>query len=244
MNICNQLYPSAKNNPCPKETNDASGSTQSNNFVTLQGTENTVTNNQNKYKSSLQGLQKTVTAIAGADETEKNENEYKSFTSVVKSAIDATDHIQGNAMANKAVELCKQMAPKLSDLPIEVCTYTPWEISGNTGTTTTTYTIGDNLKQFNSSLETIETACRDAADISEKDEKRNDIIRGVVPVVTSLGAGALGAGITASVIQTKKENIQNEEAQKWMDEVGDHIRCYVGGKELGSYGDVISIGIN
>ena len=62
-----------------------------------------------------------------------------------------------------------------------------------------------------------------------------------VPIATALAGGALGAGITASVIKQNKENIKNEAAQKWMDEIGEHIQCYVGTEEVGSYGDVISI---
>ena len=65
--------------------------------------------------------------------------------------------------------------------------------------------------------------------------------RTIIPIATTLAGGALGAGITASVIQGKKENIKNEAAQKWMDEVGEHIQCYLGVDELGSYGDVVSI---
>ena len=65
--------------------------------------------------------------------------------------------------------------------------------------------------------------------------------RTLIPIATSLGAGALGAGITASVIKQKKENIKNEAAQKWMDEIGEHIQCYLGTDELGTYGDVVSI---
>jgi len=73
------------------------------------------------------------------------------------------------------------------------------------------------------------------------DEKGTTTARWLVPTAASITAGGLGAGITASVIQMKKENIKNDAAQKWMDEVGEHIQCYLGGDELGSYGDVISI---
>ena len=65
-----------------------------------------------------------------------------------------------------------------------------------------------------------------------------------VPIVTSLAGAALGGGITASVIKQKKENIQNEAAQKWMDEVGEHIQCFVGTDELGTYGDSVAIEID
>ncbi len=85
----------------------------------------------------------------------------------------------------------------------------------------------------------IKTQC-DAADANQAD-KLNDGLRAVIPIATSLGAGALGAGMTASVIKQKKENIKNEAAQKWMDEIGEHIQCYLGTDELGTYGDVVSI---
>ncbi len=62
-----------------------------------------------------------------------------------------------------------------------------------------------------------------------------------VPILTTLAGGGLGYGITASVIKMNKENIKNTAAQQWMDEVGDHIQCYIGTDELGTYGDVVSI---
>ena len=74
-----------------------------------------------------------------------------------------------------------------------------------------------------------------------KNDTADTAARTLIPIATSLGAGALGVGITASVIKQKKENIKNEAAQKWMDEIGEHIQCYLGTDELGTYGDVVSI---
>jgi hypothetical protein len=93
------------------------------------------------------------------------------------------------------------------------------------------------------SANTIQYACENAANSKTgwEDEKKSLATRIAVPLTTTLVAGGLGAGITASVIQAKKENIKNEAAQKWMDEVGEHIQCYIGTDELGSYGDVVSI---
>ena len=92
----------------------------------------------------------------------------------------------------------------------------------------------------NKSAFEIKTLC-DAADANQVGKLDGTGLRWAVPVATSLGAGALGAGITASVIKQKKENIKNEAAQKWMDEIGEHIQCYLGTDELGTYGDVVSI---
>ena len=71
--------------------------------------------------------------------------------------------------------------------------------------------------------------------------KTNTAARIAVPIATTLAGGALGAGITASVIKQNRENIKNTAAQQWMDEVGEHIQCYIGTEELGTYGDVVSI---
>lgn len=65
--------------------------------------------------------------------------------------------------------------------------------------------------------------------------------RTIIPIATTLAGGALGAGITASVIKQNRENIKNTAAQQWMDEIGEHIQCYIGTEELGTYGDVVSI---
>ena len=93
---------------------------------------------------------------------------------------------------------------------------------------------------FRSSMEVLKTSC-DGYVTTDQNGKAVKAARIAVPIVTTLAGGALGAGITASVIKAKKENIRNESAQKWMDEVGEHIQCYIGVDELGSYGDVVSI---
>ena len=71
--------------------------------------------------------------------------------------------------------------------------------------------------------------------------KSQNAARIAIPIVTAVAGGALGAGITASVIKQNKENIKNTAAQQWMDEIGEHIQCYIGTEELGTYGDVVSI---
>lgn len=76
---------------------------------------------------------------------------------------------------------------------------------------------------------------------TDYNEKGTKAARIAIPIVTAAAGGALGAGITASVIKQNKENIKNTAAQQWMDEVGEHIQCYIGTEELGTYGDVVSI---
>lgn len=92
-----------------------------------------------------------------------------------------------------------------------------------------------------SSAESIESLCATHVGDNNTNNKSAQAARIAIPIATTLAGGALGAGITASVLKQKKENIQNEAAQKWMDEIGEHIQCYIGTDEVGTYGDVVSI---
>ena len=70
----------------------------------------------------------------------------------------------------------------------------------------------------------------------KKRKKTNWIAAGVGTVVT----GALGFGITKSVLSSKYNSAENEAVAEWMKEIGEHIQCYLGTEELGSYGDIVS----
>lgn len=61
--------------------------------------------------------------------------------------------------------------------------------------------------------------------------------------VGALAGGLLGYGITKNVLDVKYEKAENAAIAEWLQEVGSHIRCYLGGEELGSYGDVISFDV-
>ena len=76
--------------------------------------------------------------------------------------------------------------------------------------------------------------------LERKTRRNNNLIAGAV---TSVVAGGLGAGITASVLQAKYETAANEAVAAWMEEIGEHIQCYLGTEELGTYGDVVSFTI-
>ena len=99
--------------------------------------------------------------------------------------------------------------------------------------------VKDEAETIKSNAFAINTTC--AGVIDEEIDKGRKAARIAVPIATTLAGGALGTGITASVIKQNRENIKNTAAQQWMDEIGDHIQCYIGTEELGTYGDVVSI---
>ena len=101
-----------------------------------------------------------------------------------------------------------------------------------------------DIEDFIANMELLKNICPSYAVDGTENGKSLKAARVAIPIVTTLAGGALGAGITASVIKQKKENIQNEAAQKWMEEVGDHIECYIGTDSLGTYGDAVAIEID
>ena len=98
--------------------------------------------------------------------------------------------------------------------------------------------------EFRGSVSATKLACESAIKPTDKASDLGTAARIAIPVGTALVSAGTGAAIVANVIKSKKENIKNEAAQEWMSEVGDHIQCYIGTEEAGSYGDVISFEIN
>ena len=102
-------------------------------------------------------------------------------------------------------------------------------------------TLVKTAPDFLGNLDKVEEACQKLLNNAtpEVSAGKNWAAAGVGALV----AGGLGAGITASVLESKYQNAADEAVKQWYEEIGDHIQCYLGTEELGSYGDVIGIEI-
>ena len=98
---------------------------------------------------------------------------------------------------------------------------------------------------FGDKLKDLENACSTKKNESESDDarKKRATTSAIAAGAGTLVAGALGAGITRSVQKAKYENAANEAVAAWMEEIGEHIQCYLGTEEVGTYGDVVSFTI-
>lgn len=111
-----------------------------------------------------------------------------------------------------------------------------------------TYTIdGERVdksevyQKFPGYLNELETACQKVEDEAGHSKAGlNAAVAGGAAVV----AGLSGFLITKGVQKVKYENAADEAVKAWMEEVGDHITCYVGTEEVGTYGDPIALEIN
>lgn len=157
--------------------------------------------------------------LDGSSTQKKNKENCESYASLANSANDLT---LCQSYLNSAKSLCSSIGGTA-----DICNQS---ISGNNE--------DEKLSDCRAKAQVIGKECDMAYNT---DMKTKMGARVAIPIVTGVAAGGLGAGITASVLKANKENIKNEAAQQWMEEIGEHIQCYIGTEELGTYGDVVSI---
>ncbi|MBQ6110310.1 MAG: hypothetical protein IJL05_02935 [Alphaproteobacteria bacterium] len=82
------------------------------------------------------------------------------------------------------------------------------------------------------------------ADCKKKAQETYDKNRGLnVGLGATLGAltvGGLGAGIAATALEAKKRKVMDKAEKEWLEQVGEHIQCYLGADNIGSYGYIVS----
>ena len=103
-------------------------------------------------------------------------------------------------------------------------------------------TVSANNSEINSGLDKIANACADAQTSSNGNSGKvwkNLAGAGVGALVT----GMAGYQIAKTVKKADYEAAANSAVKAWMNEVGEHIQCYLGTEELGSYGDTIAFTI-
>ena len=94
----------------------------------------------------------------------------------------------------------------------------------------------------------LRTACSDlsvmdASALKQAQDKNFWNNGGGRALVDATGATLLGVagGVTTAQIMKESNRTQfTAEQQEWMNDVGRHITCYIGGDEAGSYGDIIT----
>ncbi|MBR5355072.1 MAG: hypothetical protein IK122_03015, partial [Alphaproteobacteria bacterium] len=152
-------------------------------------------------------------------------------------ATGATDESAGNAYssavyyARRAYNSARDAGADVSGADIE---------AGVCASVDECKTMGNTLK---TKLAKLNKACSDVSVESAGNTKNGNTKKWVKPVATAAGTaavGLLGFGITKSVLNAKYDSAEDSAVAEWMNEIGEHIQCYLGAEELGSYGDIIS----
>ena len=110
----------------------------------------------------------------------------------------------------------------------------------------------EKAKNMKKALEEIKKHCdtleksdeyKDLTTNGEKNFWNNGGGRAVVDITGGALLGTAGGITTAQIMKAKNRSNFTAEQQKWLDEIGSKIHCYVGGQSVGDFGDTISIDI-
>ena len=105
------------------------------------------------------------------------------------------------------------------------------------------YAMETATTNFVNSIDGLRVLCEasDAYAIqNEQDEKNRKLGIGLGSALTGIAGGVLGYTVTNSILQAQMDSAEKAAMEEWMNDIGKHIRCYIGADEVGQYGDVIS----
>lgn len=111
---------------------------------------------------------------------------------------------------------------------------------------------GDNKAKcdaYNTALDRLSSACQSRYDVSSTSGNKSGV-QGKTWIGSTVGAAVVGTAgafllnrATRDIQDTDMDAAQKAAYNEWMNSVGKHISCYVGGDEAGTYGDIITTSI-
>lgn len=95
---------------------------------------------------------------------------------------------------------------------------------------------------FEGAMLTLKNSCEMAmdSDMSKIAAKKTQTAAGITGAVTAVAGGALTFFATKAIKEANLDKAEQEAYDLFMNEIGEHIYCYIGGEEAGQYGDVIT----
>jgi len=101
------------------------------------------------------------------------------------------------------------------------------------------YSNNVTAADLNNNVNALIDACSAFTD-NKSSQKTKSIATAIGAGVGMIAGGVLSYQATKSIQDAKLDKVQKAAYDEWMNEVGTHIRCFVGGDEVGMYGDIIS----
>lgn len=97
--------------------------------------------------------------------------------------------------------------------------------------------------EFTTNIAAIENYCAEHENVEENNKHRRNLNL-VAGTVGAVGGGVLAYKIAQNVLEVKYEEAGDKAAQEWLDDIKNHLKCYLGNEELGDYGDPLVIEID
>jgi uncharacterized protein YcfJ len=182
-------------------------------------------------------------AESGMDKVEADMNQYKTYGAVdkfkttkelLKNIRLALDHTATVVAANDALEAVKKEITSLN--PVSASYSRVQKSAWALAQVVPVSTAKNHLDSIKDQCDSAANVINNRASESQKAEKTKMIGTAVGAVAGGVGGYFLTAEITKSAQKANAEGAQKQ----WLDEVGKHIRCYIGADEVGEFGDIVS----
>ncbi len=111
--------------------------------------------------------------------------------------------------------------------------------SADTGNKSDTKVKEKALSTAKQKMSALVSECKALVD-SPAEEDKTRLGAGIGAAAGAIGGGILAYQVTKSIQDSALDKAEQAAIQEFMDSVGSKIRCYIGGEEVGMYGDVIS----
>ena len=170
------------------------------------------------------------------NEIKKAENAKQQADKLTDLSKQADKFAEAVSYANTAVYYAKQAGVEDEDFDGIEFEYVDYIPENETVKEDSNY--GTVKGSFTTNINRVRDLCQNAKNDSGWNQAA---VNGIGAAIGGAAGAALGIGISKTVLDIKYENAANEAVKAWMEEIGDHIQCYIGGEEAGSYGDVVSI---
>ncbi len=204
---------------------------------------------------ALSGLMGKKNKNKNADDFDSNKKKCISFVDQAVSALNSPETwTSAYTYANRAADYAQEIDVFTPGWPAHISSVATVCKAGNNSCPcggdgkAAQVCVGDKTlsvasAEVQSHLQKLRSECsKQKEDDKEEDKKERGtkIGAGVGAAVGAIGGAALGYHITDSILDAQLDKAEQEAIQEFMDNVGTKIRCFIGGEEVGNYGQVIS----
>ncbi len=202
----------------------------------------------------MNALQKTgLGGLLGTNSTDKNQTQLTRCKSYVDAYKKTSNGKTAESYATGAVEAAKEIADNATNAAMTAATNaaTAAAVStlvyddevvtaaGKTAQATEIRNAKVVKDAANTAMDQLKTFCETEFETSKGKSSKTWFNIAGVGVGSAVG-GILTYQATKSVQEAAANNAEAAAKAAWMQDVGNHIRCYIGSDEVGMYGDIIS----
>lgn len=189
-------------------------------------------------KKSSEWTEKKCQDYADAYKTNGSEITARSMLNNMKELNDDSDSV-AMADARKFVEYAIQTS-FTADAAKDICGDELTDCKDDDNATKSDAKVKEKaLSTAKQKMSALVSECKALVD-SPAEEDKTRLGAGIGAAAGAIGGGLLAWQVTKSIQDSALDKAEQAAIKEFMDSVGSKIRCYIGGDEVGMYGDVIS----